>query len=54
MYIVTGKTMQAGKASTTWPYKNLKIQALYGFVEDKTYAGDQHYNTGEIQLYWRF
>ena len=35
-------------------YKNLKIQALYGFVEDKTYAGDQHYNTGEIQLYWRF
>lgn len=35
-------------------YKNLKIQALYGFVEDKAYAGDRHYNTGEIQLYWRF
>ncbi|MCD8318388.1 MAG: OprO/OprP family phosphate-selective porin [Paraprevotella sp.] len=35
-------------------YKNLKIQALYGFVTDKTYVGDQYYNTGEIQLYWRF
>lgn len=35
-------------------YKNLKLQGQYGFVEDKAYAGDRHYHTGEIQLYWRF
>ncbi len=35
-------------------YKNLKLQALYGFVEDRTYSGDSHYNTGEVQVYWRF
>ena len=34
--------------------KNLKLQGLYAFVEDNAYGGDQHYNTGEIQLYWRF
>lgn len=35
-------------------YKNLKIQGLYGFVEDNSYSGDKHYNTAELQLYWRF
>ena len=35
-------------------YKNLKIQLLYAFTEDRTYSGDQHHNTGEVQLYWRF
>jgi hypothetical protein len=27
---------------------------LYSFVDDNSYAGDKHYNTAEIQLYWRF
>lgn len=35
-------------------HKNFKIQAEYQFVEDNSYSGDQHYNVGEIQLYWRF
>ncbi len=35
-------------------FKNLKIQGLYGFVEDKAYNGDRHYNTADVQLYWRF
>ncbi len=35
-------------------YKNMKIQGLYSFVDDNSYAGDKHYNTAEIQLYWRF
>lgn len=35
-------------------YKNMKIQGIYAFVDDKSYSGDQHYNTAEIQLYWRF
>lgn len=43
-----------GLSANYYFYKNLKIQGIYGFVEDKSYAGDQHYNTGEIQLYWRF
>lgn len=43
-----------GLAVNYYFYKNLKIQGMYGFVEDNTYAGDRHYNTGEIQLYWRF
>ena len=35
-------------------YKIIKIQGLYSFVDDNSYAGDKHYNTAEIQLYWRF
>lgn len=35
-------------------HKNFKLQAEYQFVNDKSYVGDQHYNVGEIQLYWRF
>lgn len=35
-------------------YKNLKLQALYGFVEDNSTTSDKHYNTYELQLYWRF
>ncbi len=35
-------------------FRNLKLQAQYGFVEDKNYVGDKHYNIGEVQLYWRF
>ena len=35
-------------------YKNLKLQGIYGFVEDNSYTGDKHYNTAELQLYWRF
>ena len=43
-----------GLAMNYYFYKNLKIQALYNFVDDRSYAGDQHYNQAEIQLYWRF
>lgn len=35
-------------------HKNLKLQGIYGFIEDNGYTGDRHYNTGEVQLYWRF
>lgn len=34
--------------------KNLKVQANYSFINDKASAGDQHYNTVDVQLYWRF
>lgn len=39
-----------GLAMNYYFYKNLKIQALYNFVDDRSYAGDQHYNQAEIQL----
>lgn len=35
-------------------YKNLKLQANYSFVNNKTASGDKHYNTLDLQLYWRF
>ncbi|MDE6173021.1 MAG: OprO/OprP family phosphate-selective porin [Bacteroides sp.] len=34
--------------------KNLKLQANYNYTCDKTTAGDSHYNTVDLQLYWRF
>lgn len=35
-------------------FKNLKIQGIYGFVDDNTSSGDQHYNTFDLQVYVRF
>lgn len=35
-------------------YKNLKLQANYNYTYDKAAAGDRHYNTVDLQLYWRF
>lgn len=34
--------------------KNLKLQANYSYTRDKATAGDGHYNTLDMQLYWRF
>ena len=34
--------------------KNLKLQGNYYFNYDKTAANDKHYNTVDLQLYWRF
>lgn len=34
--------------------KNLKVQANYSFIDDKTSPGDQHYNSVDLQIYWRF
>jgi len=35
-------------------FKNLKLQANYSYTRDKSNALDGHYNTFDIQLYWRF
>lgn len=35
-------------------YKNLKVQGIYSYVNDKPNTADSHYNTAELQLYWRF
>ena len=43
-----------GLAVNYYIHKNMKLQGLYGFVEDNTYSGDKYYNTAEVQLYWRF
>lgn len=34
--------------------KNLKLQGSYFFTYDKTNTKDRHYNTVDLQLYWRF
>lgn len=34
--------------------KNLKLQANYTYTNDKSTAYDGHYNTFDLQLYWRF
>lgn len=35
-------------------YKNLKLQANYSYVYDKSNSIDRHYNMFDLQLYWRF
>lgn len=41
-------------AANYYFYKNLKLQANYTYTRDKSTASDGHYNTFEMQLYWRF
>ncbi|MDY3790640.1 porin [Bacteroides fluxus] len=41
-------------AANYYFYKNLKIQANYTYTNDKSTANDGHYNTFDLQLYWRF
>lgn len=41
-------------AANYYFYKNLKIQANYTYTNDKSTAADGHYNTVDLQLYWRF
>ncbi|MGN0048837.1 MAG: porin [Bacteroides sp.] len=41
-------------AANYYFYKNLKLQANYTYTHDKNTAGDGHYNTFDMQLYWRF
>lgn len=41
-------------AANYYFYKNLKLQANYTYTHDKSTAFDGHYNTFEMQLYWRF
>ncbi|MBQ8501069.1 MAG: porin [Bacteroides sp.] len=43
-----------GLAANYYFYKNLKIQANYNFTYDKSTSKDKHYNTFDLQLYWRF
>ena len=44
-----------GLGSEYYFSKNLKIQANYNFISDKsTSAIDQHYNSLDLQLYWRW
>lgn len=41
-------------AANYYFYKNLKLQANYTYTCDQATAGDGHYNTFDLQLYWRF
>lgn len=41
-------------AANYYFYKNLKIQANYTYTNNKSTANDGHYNTFDLQLYWRF
>ncbi|WP_287132368.1 porin [Bacteroides sp.] len=41
-------------AANYYFYKNLKIQANYTYTNNRSTANDGHYNTFDLQLYWRF
>ncbi|MCM1108513.1 MAG: OprO/OprP family phosphate-selective porin [Clostridium sp.] len=43
-----------GASANYYFCKNLKLQANYNFTDDRATGGDGHYNTFDMQLYWRF